>query len=147
MAKEKKPEKPLSIFDAYEYDAQKQLEGTWMKMKGDIEVKLAHFQNERAAAHQLLLIEQWRNENGADDETVIPPEVFESVARKACAKFVLLDWKNFRDKDGTEIPYSPEKALELLENPNMAIFRQTILGMSTRMANFRVTSELEAEKN
>ena len=64
-------------------------------------------------------------------------EQFAEIQNKIAAKYLLLDWRNLIGDDDQPIPYSPEKALELLNDPEMADFRELILNLSSESELFR----------
>ena len=45
------------------------------------------------------------------------------MVRKAVSKKVILDWKGLQEDDGTEIPHSQNKALELLRRSDDFLIR------------------------
>lgn len=55
----------------------------------------------------------------------IDPEAADIALGRALADGALMDWRNV-EIGGKTIPYSPEKALELLTDPEMAVFRDGV---------------------
>lgn len=64
-------------------------------------------------------------------------EQFAEIQNKIAAKYLLLDWRGLQDDEGNEILYSPEKALELLNDPEMADFRELIMSLASEQELFR----------
>lgn len=49
----------------------------------------------------------------------IPPDVERRIALESMVEACLLDWDNFTDHEGVPIPFSKERALSLLSDPDM----------------------------
>ena len=62
------------------------------------------------------------------------------------ANTILLGWKNMQI-DGEEIPYSVEKAYELLQNDELVDLRVFVLTKAQSSANFRKEALAKAAKN
>jgi hypothetical protein len=58
---------------------------------------------------------------------------------------VIVDWDGIYDRDGQKIPYSKEKALELLKR--LPALRDAVLICAQDIDNFRIEDAEEAEKN
>ncbi len=72
-------------------------------------------------------------------------EDMEKLARKACAKHVVVDWKNLEDEDGKPIDFSTDKALELFEKyPDFYTIVKDVAGEAEL---FRQVEDEEAAKN
>lgn len=74
-------------------------------------------------------------------------EVLQSMTDQATADAVLLDWCNLHDEDGEVIPYSREKALELLQDRDLWQFRHFILDVSGVGQAYRHEVEKDALGN
>jgi hypothetical protein len=62
------------------------------------------------------------------------------------ANTILLGWKNLQI-DGEDVPYSVEKAFELLQNDEYVEFRLFVLTKAQSLASFRKEALAEAAKN
>jgi hypothetical protein len=62
------------------------------------------------------------------DPKGIPIETLDQIEAKVNAQVILLDWRNL---DG--VPYSPEKAKELLTDPDYIFFREAVSWAATRV--------------
>jgi hypothetical protein len=71
----------------------------------------------------------------------------QQITKEAVAKTVLLGWENLTDDEGQPIPYTPEKALEILNDPAYADIYRFILTMASSQQLFRVKEQERAEKN
>lgn len=73
-------------------------------------------------------------------------EELEKIETMSLAKAVLLGWKGLKIK-GEEIPYSTEKAFEILSDPKYVVFRTMVEEISADNSNFEVEYEEDAEGN
>ena len=64
----------------------------------------------------------------------IPQDVSEDIMLKCYAKSILVGWKGLKDEDGKEIPYSNEKAYELLKEDEDAF--EFVKNQSNNMDSF-----------
>ena len=65
-------------------------------------------------------------------------EKFENeIQNKALARYILLGWRNLTDDDDNSIPYSEEKAYELLCDPENFDFRKIVVALSGEQEVFR----------
>jgi hypothetical protein len=120
-------------FSEYVTDHTLEEEGVWMRLrKGDAEVLVARAGNSK---HERL-VERLRKKNGrgfrGED---LPREVEENIALEALSQTILLGWRGFEDDEGKEIPYSPEKARELLKLSRD--FRLEVTQIATEMEVYR----------
>lgn len=70
-------------------------------------------------------------------------QVTEEIGVKATANTILLGWRGFEDKDGGDLRYSVESALELLE---MRDFQDMIIGIASTQELYRKEAQEAAEK-
>lgn len=128
-------------FSEYLTDSTLEEDGVWMRLRrGDAEVLVARAGNSR---HEDL-VRRLRKKHGRGfrgDE--LPQEVEESIALEALSKTILLDWRGIEDDEGKEIPYSSEKARELLKASRD--FRLEVTQIATEMEVYK-REEQEAGK-
>ena len=106
---------------------------------GDIRLKVrglnsTHFKDASAKAMRNLPRSE-RNRDGS-----LSSAVAERVTGGALAEAVLLDWENVTIQ-GDMIPYSKEKALELLTDPQWQIFRDAVEWSARIVADLRADDE------
>lgn len=65
----------------------------------------------------------------------------------AVAEHILVGWRDLQDDDGNAIPYSKEKALELLSDPSLADLYDTVMVASNEVADFMAKGDEDAEGN
>jgi len=109
------------------------VDGIWVtRVIDDLDVKVASTDSRKYTDSLRVALKPYQRtlKNMENDQ-------FAQIQNKCIAKHILLDWKNLVGDDGVEIPYSSEKALELLNDPEMADFRETILNLSSEQELFR----------
>lgn len=130
-------------FSEYQTDQTLEEEGVWVGLrKGDAEVLVARAGNSQHEA----LVRRLRKKHGRgfrNDE--LPREVEEQIALDALSRTILLGWRGIEDDDGKEIPYTPEKARELLKLSRD--FRLEVTQIATEMEVFRKEEQEEAKKS
>lgn len=76
----------------------------------------------------------------------LPNDIRDGILIKAIAMTVLLDWRGLHEDDGvTEIPYSKEKAIELMTSSDD--FLEVIIEYSQDQQNFKDKEIEDAEGN
>jgi hypothetical protein len=96
-------------------DTEKELKGVWKSWNG-IELLIARANNPKHAAamqkhlEPVLHIVREEGNNGGMAET---------VAKKAAAETLLLDWRDLEAEDGSPLEYSSEQALEFFEDEEL----------------------------
>ena len=113
--------------------------GRWVENipgMGDLRLRVRGGGNKDLRALQERLIAAVPHEKrirGLDVETG------DRIDGECLARAALLDWENLTDDTGTVIPYEPGLALEMLTDPQFAIFRRAV-----QWATNAVTVEDEA---
>jgi len=131
----------MDIHQVFGTDRSKETEGVWVSVGEGGEVKVARTNNPRYKEAFRRKLEKYRAsvERGTIDE-----ETAQKVLVEVLAETILLDWKGFKD-NGEKVPYSREKAVELLTNyPD---FRDFITANAERMANYKQEQKVDEEKN
>ena len=107
--------------------------GVWINgVMGDLDVKIASAGNRK-------YLESLRNAMKPYQRNIknVSDEIFLEIQNKCVAKHVLVDWRNLQDDNGVDIPYSYEKAAELLQDPENEEFRKTVINLSEETEVFR----------
>lgn len=73
-----------------------------------------------------------------------PAEDLEKIVIESIAKFVLIDWKGFKDKEGKNMPASHANKILMLSQPR---FCKRIVEESKRFETFRAKAEEKKLKN
>ena len=111
-----------------------EVEGVWMAYGGGMEIKLARMSNPKFEEYLRKLLRPFRSkvaDNSIADDTI------EEMTNKALARYVLLNWKGLEDDEGTEVPYSEKKALELLSDKDFRDFNKDVQRMSMDRTAYR----------
>jgi hypothetical protein len=128
-------------FSNFKTDKALEENGVWVEYKEDFSMLIARFGNEKCQAFLRKLrkphLRQLRR--GTMDE-----KIGLEILRKATAKYILLGWKGLDDDTGIEIPYSEEKALELLQTRD---FFDEVVDIANDMDTFKSEDNEDAEKN
>jgi len=77
----------------------------------------------------------------------ISPSAVEAIQMKAMAKHILLDWRGITDDNGEEIPFSPEKAYEIISDPQYRDFYTLVQTLAADAKNFLDEAEGVDEGN
>jgi hypothetical protein len=115
-------------------DQQKAEAGVWVPYAEDIEVCVASLNSKTYQDHRERLMAP--HLKMARAKRMSPEQVLE-IVRPAVAKHLIRDWKNIQDDDGVDIPYSPQKAEEILSDPGMLDFYDFILDAAGNVTLFR----------
>lgn len=107
--------------------------GVWInKVHQDLDVKIASAGNRKYIdALRAAMKPYQRNIKSVSDD------LFLEIQNRCIAKHVLVDWRNLQDDNGVDIPYSYEKAYELLQDPENTDFRKLIVDLSEESEVFR----------
>ena len=63
--------------------------------------------------------------------------VYEDIMNKALVETILLGWEGLEDEAGNVIPYSKDKAMELMTNPEYKDFKEAISDLANEQEVFR----------
>jgi len=108
----------MAELDSIRIDLKKSEDGIWVDYEGDIKLLIARKPNPRYEDALHTLIEKLNRAITKEDDI--------DLTRQAVAQCVLLGWKNLCE-GGKEIPYSTEKALELLRDPSLRDLYEFVL--------------------
>lgn len=128
----------MGFLNKYKTDKTAELNGVWIEVDDGVEWLIARLNNEKAREMRRRLEKPYRSFAN------IPDKANEEILRKVIANTVLLDWKGITDDDGKLIPYSPEKAEELLKE--LPDFLTDVANASMARETFQ-TEAVEAAKN
>lgn len=130
----------------YRSDTKAMREGVWVDF-GDpndpISFKLAFFSGGLAEAVQAL---PPKERQLARDNRLPAKELLELIYQ-ATSEHVILDWRNMQDEEGEPIPYSIEKAEEIMRDERLGELHEFIFEVAKDRATFRETQLRESEGN
>lgn len=127
-----------NIFDLYETNLEKENNGVPVAL-GEATVYVASSNatgNKRLAAKQAEFSKIIKGKKEEDNIEYL---------KELYAECVLVNWKNVKDKNGKEIPYSKENAKMLFDK--LPHFFDKILEIATNLSNFQDEKIEEAAKN
>lgn len=107
----------MSLFDLYGTDEKKEVEGVEVTFPPNEDGSVPTFviaatskSNQKYSKALELATKPWRRNIES-----MGTENAERIYREVFAKHVIKGWRNVQDKDGTEIPFSVENAMELFK--------------------------------
>lgn len=119
-------------------DQDKAEKGVWVDFPDGLRVLIARAGNTACKKMTAQLRKPIENKI---KKGLVSDSVLSDISKKVVAKQIVLGWENLQDDDGKEIPYSPEKAYELISDPENEIFYNWILESSVDEMNFRKESK------
>lgn len=140
-------EKPRSIFDLLETDADAEENGRWFRDVFDdgtnIDLKLRRMTSKASIGARRNLEKQYKqraNKRGEyDDETTI------EIIGKQIASGIIVDWDGVYDRDGSKMECTVENRTMLIQR--LPALRDAVIVISQEMDNFRIKEKAETEKN
>lgn len=118
--------------------------GTPLPRLGDVELKVRGPRSTIYSAALARLVEalppESRDENGN-----LKDEVSKQVTDQAIAEALICDWKV--TLGGVPLPFSPEKALELLSDPDFVVFREGVMFAGEIVGQYREEAKKADAKN
>lgn len=121
---------------AFKTNLESSEQGQWVALGSDnAKVKVARIGNKQYQAFIKKATKPYaaamRSKAGISDE------VFEKIIAEAMADSILLDWRGIKDDEGNDIPYSKQKALEILTDPAYKDFAELISSLANEAETFR----------
>lgn len=117
----------------YKTNPQTEVEGKVIDIDEHTSITIARFNNPAFRRMQAAISEPYQKAIGRGK---ISDDTANKILSRCMAKHVIKGWTGLL-LDGEEIPYSEEKALELLLDPTLADFKEQILLESQRIENYR----------
>lgn len=133
----------MKVRKAYATDSSAIEFGVWVDFGDGARCKIARFNNPAHAKYIDELRKPYRAILRAGG--TIPDEKADEITIKSLARCVLVDWAGFEEDDGSPMPYSVEKAIELLTD--LPDFRNRIAQISMQSENYRIETLEAAAKN
>lgn len=147
----------MDIYKEYSIDEQKSTEGVWMNLKTkqpivnsseldeDGCVLLAPTSASNSAFRNLYNKKLNKLKRGFRSIDHIPLDIQDRATAETMAETIVLNWKNFKDREGKDIPYSRDMATKLLVSiPELRI---ELTELSTELEFYRQEEEDQDIKN
>lgn len=119
-----------------------EVEGVWVDAGAGLRLKIARAGN---AAYEKILTRLTRPHIQRIRQNTFPDDEMKKLVWQAMGEAVLLDWENLDDEDGNPIPYSAEKATELITEHKD--FRDMVAAYAQDATLFKAQLEEEAKGN
>lgn len=134
----------MNIFKVFKTDEEAERTGKWFPIDpfGDTEFLLAYQGNPEFKRYNAELMRPYRVEISAG---TMSEDKRAELLIDALSKKIILGWKNLHDQDNNEIPYSTEKAAELLRA--LPHLREQIFIITVNWENFKMADRAAAVKN
>lgn len=128
----------MSIYDLFETDMEKEVEGFWHPVNKNISIKMARAGGANMAYSKVMELKTrpHRKRGGAFEGENVDVALANELMQEAFAETIILDWKGITTKEGKKVPYSPAAAVRLLKDlPDLFIELRDAAGSA---ANFRL---------
>ena len=131
----------MNLNDKFGTDKKAESEGRWVSIGENGRLLLARIGNPKFDQLQRELLEPYKTEIRAGTFSV---EKRNELFRQAVSRTILLGWEGIK-YNGEELPYSPEKAFEIL----MALpdFAELVVRLANDLETFRAGAVEESKKN
>ena len=100
-------------------DSKKVNGGVWVDYTDGVRLLIARKPNDNYDAAMVKALQPYR---GAIRAGTFTDAMDQKVSLEVISKTVLIGWNNIEDEESNPIEYSPEKALELLTDPDIRRF-------------------------
>jgi len=114
-------------------DLDKTTNGIWEDLDGETSVLIARMYNPKFNKRFQELTENYQS--GARKRSITPEKAME-ILTTCLAETILIGWKGLK-LNGQEVPYSVEKAKEILADPQLSTFRQMITEIADNESKYR----------
>lgn len=125
-------------------------EGVWVEFEGGARLLVARMPNPAYERAMRRLGRPYRREFRA---ARFQPEKLEGnpelirVQKQAVAETVLLGWEGIENEDGSPLPYTPEKGLELFLDPAYDILWRFVVDVASEAGLYHAEDRTDAEGN
>jgi hypothetical protein len=122
-------------------------EGVWSEICAGIRVKHASSESRRYKTALRTALQKQTDQRGTPG--ALSTTELTTALNEAMAFGLLLDWQGVTDEDNKDQPlaFSPEAALDLINDPELHIFVERIALAAQNLAKFRAEQIKAAEKN
>lgn len=122
-------------------DSTLELNGVWVDIGEGAKLLVARVGNPRYRERLRALMKPYKRQVRTD---TLPEDLSEDMVLRAFSETILLGWEGLEDEDGKAVPYSREKAYELLRD--LRDFRAIVAEIAQEQETYRAM-EAEAEGN
>lgn len=127
----------MSSLSAIRLDTEAQKAGVWQAFDGNISFRIAR----SGGKEHLAWLRSKIGEDATEDEV-------SQLSLEGAARFLIKDWRGIREEDtDEEIPYSVERAIEIMLDPSLEDIHQFVVRTATKKELFRKKRKEEALGN
>lgn len=131
----------MDIVKQFGTDERLELDGVWVKLALDAEIKIARRGNPR---FRELLQRKLAPYRQAAANHAVPEEDYERILLEVASETLVLDWKGITEQK-QPVPYSPVTALRYLRD--LKEFRNFVLTTAENVELYKAQQDEAAEKN
>jgi len=118
--------------------------GVWCPYVEDVELLIGGSSQQEYANYIRRATKPYQNLIRRDQ---MPDDKAQEIMVRGAARYLLLGWKNLQDDNGEDIPYSEDKAHELLSDPRLRDLYRFVTDMSNENSLFAEDQEEDDRKN
>lgn len=134
----------VNFFAEFELNEEKELKGTWVPYRGDVEFLIARNLNKAFRRDLQKQIKRSKKDLESKDEDISDNKSL-AILIDTMSEHILLGWKGpLQDKEGKPIEYNKENAKNLLKHE---LFRRWVNEQADNIQNFLAIQEGEDEGN
>jgi len=133
----------MNIYDLLENDPIAEEEGIWVEITEDVSIKVASTESKRYREKVTQLLKPYRKVLQAGGR--VPEAKQEQITVSSIVDGLLLDWKGVSDREGTQLKYSRENALQVVTE--LKRLRDLILEVAGEAEVFNKRALAEAAEN
>jgi len=134
----------MAKLSSIKIDSTAEVEGAWADYSEDIKLKIARLGN---PSYRSYMRKVGKPHAVQIQQGVMDDAKLESLSKEAVAHTVLMGWANLENDDGSEMHFTPEKALEIFNDPECSSFFQFVVAFADKAENFRKEFIASAEEN
>lgn len=131
-------EKKTNLFESYETDTVAEEEGAWVELRPGIHVRIRSSSSSTVREYATKLAKNQRNIMKANG-WVLPPKMSDRNDVLLCKHAIVTDWNGVTDREGNDVPYSPENVEKILIM--LPRFREDIMFASQTDETYKATRE------
>ncbi len=134
----------MAKLSSIKMDLTKSAEGIWQDYAAGIRLLVACLSNPAYAQYLTLLQRPHLRQIRAG---TLDNSVAATLTKKAVARHILLGWENIEDDTGKPIPYSEQKAFEIISDPAYSDLYNFVLETAVSAELFRAEVQEDSAKN
>lgn len=130
----------MELLNGFGADPEKALNGAWVTLKDNAgetcQLLIARMDNPR---YREFVINAMASRVAEKGDAELTDQEQDDIIHRALSETILLGWKDLKI-GGEEVPYSAEKAYDILSHPVLVPFRERVIQESKKFSNYRAKS-------